>query len=127
MCSSGTANWPSFWNVTSSGNYTASYDFSSSNLSGNGEWTYRIINGWSSSSLVEYNMTSTLIGVCSGPPTIIGCPEDLNNDEFVTVGDVLILLGEFNCMVDCFADVDGDGSISVNDLLMLLAAFGSEC
>ncbi len=127
MCSSGTSNWPSFWNVTSSGNYTASYDFSSSNLSGNGEWTYRIINGWSSSSLVEYNMTSTLIGVCSGPPTIIGCPEDLNNDEFVTVGDVLILLGEFNCMLDCFADVDGDGSVSVNDLLMLLAAFGSEC
>ena len=72
-------------------------------------------------------MSSNLIGLCSGPPTIIGCPEDLNNDEFVTVADVLIFLGEFNCIYDCFADVDGDGSVAVNDLLLLLAAFGSEC
>jgi hypothetical protein len=72
MCSAGTANWPSVWNVTNSGTYTTTYDFTSTPLSGSGEWTYRIINGWSTSSSVDYNMSATLVVVCSGPPTVVG-------------------------------------------------------
>ena len=127
MCPLEMPNWPAVWNVTNNGTYNASYDFSSTPLYGSGEWTYRIINGWTSSSSVEYNMSVTLVGVCSGVPTVVGCPEDLNEDGFVTVADVLIVLGEFNCISNCNADVDEDGSVTVNDLLALLAAFSIQC
>jgi hypothetical protein len=53
--------------------------------------------------------------------------EDINEDGFVTVADILLILGEFNCISNCSADVDGDGAVTVNDLLAMLAAFGNKC
>ena len=206
-CAAGTAAWPAGWNVTPSGTYTTTVDFTSSGLSGTGLWTLRLINGWTSSASVDYDMTATLGGVCTGAPATPGCidttacnfdatatlddgsceytscagctdsascnydststlddgsceytscagctdstacnfdatatlddgscefvscacPEDLNGDGIVTVADILVILGEFNCLSGCTADVDGDGAVTVSDLLLLLAAFGNPC
>ena len=55
------------------------------------------------------------------------CPQDLNGNGFVDVGDVLLVLSEFGCNVDCTADVTDDGFVAVDDVLLVLSAFGAEC
>ena len=55
------------------------------------------------------------------------CPEDVNGDGFISVADVLAVLGEFGCPSACETDVDGDGAITVGDILQILSAFGSNC
>jgi hypothetical protein len=88
-CSAGIAAWPSGWNVTPSGTYTTTVDFATSGLSGTGLWTLRLINGWSGSSSVDYNMTVTLGGVCTGVPDIPGCndPTACNYEATATLDD----------------------------------------
>ena len=55
------------------------------------------------------------------------CPEDVNSDGFISVADVLQVLGEFGCSTSCDNDVDGDGAVTVADILTILSAFGSSC
>ena len=56
------------------------------------------------------------------------CPEDLDLDGLVSVGDVLLLLGQFGCVVDCGpADLTGDGLVGVGDVLAMLNVFGTAC
>ena len=56
------------------------------------------------------------------------CPEDLDGDGLVSVGDVLLLLGEFGCVVDCGPlDITGDGLVGVTDVLAMLNVFGMPC
>ena len=56
------------------------------------------------------------------------CPEDLDFDGLVTVADILLLLGEFGCVVDCgAADLSDDGLVGVSDVLIMLNAFGTPC
>jgi len=55
------------------------------------------------------------------------CPEDVNNDGFISVADVLQVLGEFGCAATCTNDVNGDGAVTVADILAILSAFGSTC
>ena len=58
----------------------------------------------------------------------VDCPEDLNLDGLVSVGDVLLLLGEFGCTVDCgLVDLNGDGLVGVTDVLAMLNVFGMPC
>ena len=67
-------------------------------------------------------------GPCISTPEPETCPGDLNSDGFVTISDVLILLGDFGCNSACVGDVDGDGVVTVADLLGgILAAFGEAC
>jgi hypothetical protein len=56
-----------------------------------------------------------------------GCAADLNDDLFVMVSDVLLLLGEFGCTSNCMADITGDGIVGVGDLMAVLGAFGQAC
>ena len=51
----------------------------------------------------------------------------MNVDGFISVADVLMLLGEFGCTIECEVDVDGDEVVTVADILQILSAFGSEC
>ena len=37
------------------------------------------------------------------------CTEDLNDNNAVEVGDVLLVLADFGCTVNCAADITGDG------------------
>ena len=56
------------------------------------------------------------------------CPEDLDGDDLVSVGDVLLLLGQFGCVVDCGpSDINGDGLVGVTDVLAMLNVFGTPC
>ena len=56
------------------------------------------------------------------------CPADLDNDGFIVIGDLLILLSDFGCTSNCIADVNGDGAVTVADLLDgILANFGQPC
>ena len=55
------------------------------------------------------------------------CPEDVNDDGFVSVADVLSVLGEFGCVSSCSMDVDGDSNVTVADILQILSAFGTSC
>ncbi len=56
------------------------------------------------------------------------CPGDLDNDGFIVIGDVLLLLSDFGCTSNCVGDVNGDGAVTVSDLLDgILANFGQAC
>ena len=57
----------------------------------------------------------------------VGCGEDVDNDGFVTVGDILIVLTEYGCATGCLNDVNLDGVVSVLDILLILGAFGTDC
>jgi hypothetical protein len=45
----------------------------------------------------------------------------------VTVADVLFLLAEFGCTTDCTADLNEDEIVSVSDLLFLLSYYSENC
>ena len=61
-------------------------------------------------------------------PPVTDCPEDLDLDGLVSVGDLLMLLGEFGCTVDCGPpDINGDGLVGVSDVLAMLNVFGTPC
>ncbi|MBT5148304.1 MAG: PKD domain-containing protein [Flavobacteriales bacterium] len=58
----------------------------------------------------------------------IDCSADLNNDNSITVSDLLLVLSEFGCLISCEdTDVNGDGLTSVSDLLEILSVFGTIC
>ncbi len=58
----------------------------------------------------------------------INCSADLNNDDSITVADLLLVLSEFGCIVNCEnTDVNGDGLTTVSDLLEILSVFGTIC
>jgi hypothetical protein len=105
-CNLGAIGWPAEWNVSTSGTYTHSVDLSSFGLSGDGDWTMNLVNGWTSSAGANYNMTMTLHGVCSGPPQFAGCmdPEACNFDPDATLDDGTCDLG-----TAAYFDGDGDG------------------
>ena len=55
---------------------------------------------------------------------------DLNDNQYVEVNDMLVLLSQFstcNPEDNCVADIDLDGYVTVNDLLLLLGNFGIGC
>lgn len=53
------------------------------------------------------------------------CLGDLNGDNIVGAGDLLILLGFWGqCAPVCLGDLDGDGIVGASDLLILLANWG---
>ena len=117
-CAAGTSAWPAGWNVTPSGTYTTTVDFTSSGLSGTGIWTLRLINGWTSSTSVDYDMTATLGGVCTGAPATPGCIDTTacNYDATATLDDgsceYTSCAGCINsnaCNFDIYATID-DGS-----------------
>ena len=46
----------------------------------------------------------------------------------MSVGDVLLLLGQFGCVVECGpSDITGDGLVGVTDVLAMLNVFGMPC
>lgn len=221
----GAGTWPADWNTSNSGTYSATVNAAAAGLSGTGEWTVTLVNGWATSSGASYDVTFAVNGLCAtgtGGEDVLGCtepfgcnynaeatvddgscifpydivyvdedgdgyggeeavadwcppleswlslatgdcddsnnavhpgafgtgegidnncdgilstdeagpstcPEDVNVDGFISVADVLMLLGEFGCTIECEVDVDGDEVVTVADILQILSAFGSEC
>ena len=109
------AVWPSSWNVSASGTYTATVDLSAANLQGTGTWSVLLYNGWSTGGSVTYDVTWTIQDVCpnGGAPDVPGCTEsaacNYNPEATLDNGTCLYddALGE--CGGDCTADADEDG------------------
>ena len=55
------------------------------------------------------------------------CPGDVNGDSSVSVADMLLVLGQFDCTTDCTGDLNEDGVVGVGDLLIVLAFYGTDC
>jgi hypothetical protein len=67
--------WPT-WASTVSGVYSASVDLSASNLSGTGEWSFTLVNGYTASAGAAYDVTLTLNGLCTSDSVdVLGCTD----------------------------------------------------
>lgn len=55
------------------------------------------------------------------------CLGDLNYDGYIDTIDLLILIGEFECMVACQADLNDTLGVDTTDLLVLLGVYGTSC
>ena len=76
----------------------------------------------------QMEFAAAFLAVEEEEPPANECPEDLDGDGVVSVGDVLLLLGEFGCAVECgSADLDADGLVGVTDILAMLNVFGTPC
>ena len=91
------------------------------------------VEGCQDDTACNYDAAATDSGACFYPDPGFNCDgtslctEDLNDNNAVEVGDVLLVLADFGCTVNCAADITGDGFVTVDDVLVLLSAFGSEC
>ena len=66
--------------------------------------------------------------ISNGDLTIVAdtCPWDLDDNNDVGIGDLLVLLAAWGpCKVCPPADFDGNGNVGIGDLLVLLAMWGS--
>jgi len=82
----------------------------------------------------SYNISTYIpagnpIDPCDLP--LADCPEDVDSNGIVAVGDLLSIIGDFG---DCgdgtyrpAGDVDGDCCVSVSDLLAVVGAWGNDC
>lgn len=61
-------------------------------------------------------------GFWTGGDTTPPCPEDIDGDGVIAVGDLLAVLADWGG--SGAADVTGDGTVDVADLLAVLAAWG---
>ena len=106
--------WPGGWNVSTAGIYTANISLSLVPLSGSGSWSLQVINGWTSSGIVDYDMDLQFPGLCPLATDVPGCTdaEACNYDADATVND-----GSCEYTQPCPGDLNGDGTINVNDLL----------
>ena len=105
--------WPGGWNVSTPGVYSATVNLGLYSLSGNGTWTLQIINGWTSSGIVNYVIDLQFPGLCSSGAGVPGCTDlaACNYDPLATQDDGTCLyldaLGE--CGGPCTADDNGNG------------------
>jgi len=83
------------------------------------------VGGCMDSSAPNYNLDADFDdGSCE---SVVACFGDLNNDNSVTVADLLLILSEFGCLTGCTTDINNDGVTTVSDLLELLSVFGTTC
>ena len=121
--------WPNNWMSLSSGAYLASLAWPENlETAGSGQWTMTILNGWTASGDVAFEVAVNVEGVCTPLDDGIGCPGDLNADGMVNVTDLLALLGTMGCQWDCLShDLNGDGMVNVSDVLGFLGSLGDDC
>ena len=114
--------WPSDWAGTGNGTFTATVDLSDAGLTGNGNWSVSLYNGWTSASAVTYQVDWTISDVCpnSGVPDILGCtdPNACNFNPAANVDDGSCQFDDALgvCGGDCTADVDADGVCDVDEI-----------
>jgi hypothetical protein len=82
--------------------------------------------GW----LIDYNgsfQTGNIAAAFTVGPDGQACLGDFDEDSFVAVSDLLVLLSEFGCQTNCSGDLNDDGSVSTPDLLIFLGLYGTQC
>lgn len=105
--------WPGGWNVSTAGIYTANISLSLVPLSGSGSWSVQVINGWTSSGIVDYDMDLQFPGLCPLATDVPGCTDAAacNYDADATVDDGSCLYDDALgvCGGDCTADANANG------------------
>ena len=97
------ALWPSGWNVSTSGTYTATIDLSAVGLSGDGDWSFTLYNAYSFSSAAgNWSGSLSLVGSCGVGPA---CETDVDADGVCDEEDPCV--GE----VDACGVCNGPGAI----------------
>ncbi len=142
--------WPAGWQTAAAGFYTATVDISEANLSGSGDWSVALYNGYGASSEVNYVVDWIIENLCLDVVAMDGCTDAsaCNYDAAATDDDGTCFYAEegYNCAGECILDTDGDGepdcdaitcpadlngnnTIEVSDVLILLSDFGctSDC
>ena len=65
---------PSSWNTSLAGDYSATVDLGGSGLSGDGEWSVQLINGYSNpAAFYQFYSADITIGLCAVEEAIPGC------------------------------------------------------
>lgn len=67
------------------------------------------------------------MGALEFQPEVGGCPEDVDGNSTVNVGDLLAVISSWGPCGDpqnCPADITGDGAVNVQDLLAVISAWG---
>lgn len=121
-------SWPLSWQMPLAGTYTAALGWPEGLLSGQGEWTISLMNGWNAAGNVFYDVTWGVEGLCTTQVANLGCAGNFNSDDIINITDLLILLSLLECGWDCpDGDITGDGQVNVADLLAFLGVFGESC
>jgi len=139
------AVWPDSWAVSTGGTYAATVDLSEANLSGSGDWTVVLYNGYGAANEVNYDANWVIEDLCLETTTIDGCTDATacNYDANATDDDGSCAFANagYDCDGNCILDTDGDGvpdcgtatcaedlnangAIEVLDVLILLGDFG---
>lgn len=128
--------WPATWAVSTNGSYAATVDISEANLSGSGDWSVVLHNGYNTSASASYQVNWVIPDLCLDVATIDGCTDatacnynaDATNDdgscasldECGVCGGNGIAEGDcdcegngppadYDCDGNCILDIDGDG------------------
>lgn len=101
-------DFPPPWNQTNAGHYIYSFDLSSFNVSGDGMWEMRVMNGDSNSNNVSW------VGVVTAEIQCAGCPEFDCNENGVEDADDITNMTSPDCDTngvpdECDPDCDADG------------------
>jgi hypothetical protein len=120
-------------------------DLSEANLSGSGDWTVVLYNGYGAANEVNYDANWVIEDLCLETTTIDGCTDATacNYDANATDDDGSCAFANagYDCDGNCILDTDGDGvpdcgtatcaedlnangAIEVLDVLILLGDFG---
>ena len=111
----------------------------------------RVTNAWTTSSVVDYELSAVIGGVCSGPPAEPGCMDEVacNYNFTATIDDGSCeftscsgctdvdacnylseaIIDDGTCEFEsclCLEDINQDGIISVADLLLMLGEFSCQ-
>ena len=101
--------WPTSWNSTAAGTYTATLDFSSLGLSGSGSWVLLIANGDANGGDVNADVTLTFAGICDSGSEGCTVPVACNYNTAATVDDGSCVFPE-GCDT-CSGQTDGTGTV----------------
>jgi len=137
--------YPATWQVSTAGLYNAVVDLSGAEVSGDGDWTLTIVNGWTASSGAGFVTSISLSGICPYEFTeLLGCTDftacnyepSANTEDgscSYSVDAIGVCGGDCESDSDndgicdlqlCVEDLNSDGIISVQDILTLLSDFG---
>ena len=105
--------WPATWAVSANGNYAATVDISGANLSGSGDWSVVLHNGYGASIGASYQVNWVIQDLCPEDTVVDGCTDETacNYAENATNDDDSCTYATegLDCAGNCVNDQDEDG------------------
>ena len=105
--------WPTTWAVSTNGSYATTVDISEANLSGSGDWSVVLHNGYGASAGTSYQVNWVIPDLCPDDSNVNGCTDETacNYDENATNNDDSCNYAAegLDCLGNCLNDQDDDG------------------